>query len=168
MNASENPFYEIMSEHSNEKLLDIVENKRNEYEVDAISAAESVLKLRNISWTIKSEETEPIQFENVREEINYRLENGETIEMIRNDLKSRGVNVFEYAEMDQEEEAKNNPDFAYNRNKLGLRISAVVMMLYALLRASQRNSDDGIFFVIILFVVLVLLVLSFLVKSGKK
>jgi len=168
MNFSENPFFEIMSRHSDSKLIDIVENRRDEYNPDALAAAENVLKSRKISWTIKSEEPEEIQFENTRDEISYRLANGESIEVIRNDLKSRGVDVFDYAEKDQEEEAKNDPEFAAKRKKLGLRVGAFVTLFYALINTHSRNHDAGLVFAIIMGIAIILLVLSFVIESDKK
>ena len=168
MDKNSNTFFEVMSRHSDKKLLEIVEDKRDEYNSEALEAAEFVLRSRNISWKVlkkTGEEEQVTYFEDVQSEIDYRLAQGENIEDIRRSLKLRGINIFEYADMEKKEAEKNNPEFAALRKKLGLRIGAVIMMLYGL-----RPYHDAFLMAMITFAIaLILFIASFFVgKPGNE
>lgn len=51
----ENQFLEVMREHSDDELLEILNVKRGEYVADAIAAVEEVLKERGVSYEKKSD-----------------------------------------------------------------------------------------------------------------
>lgn len=52
----ENKFLEVMREHSDEELLEILNVRRKDYVVDAIVAVEEVLKERGVVYEKKTEE----------------------------------------------------------------------------------------------------------------
>lgn len=56
MDTNKNQFLEIMREHSDDKLLEILNVKRKEYVADAIVAAEEVLKERGVSYEKKADD----------------------------------------------------------------------------------------------------------------
>lgn len=56
MNTKKNQFLEIMREHSDDKLLEILNVKRKEYVVDAIAAVEEVLQERGVSYEKKPDD----------------------------------------------------------------------------------------------------------------
>ena len=51
-----NPFLDVMRQHSNEELLQILNVKRTDYVADAIAAAEEVLGERGVIFEKKSDE----------------------------------------------------------------------------------------------------------------
>ena len=141
-----NRFYEIMKKHPDAKLLDIVTNRRSDYEPDALDAAQQVLDERGVKWELPQEQFkdyEPI--ENLRDEIAQRLAAGENIEQIKSQLKEeKGIDVFEYAEREQEAEEKINPDFAAKRRYYGGVGASMLLVMFAGLRFARRAPVLGV------------------------
>lgn len=82
-------FYSRYKAYEDERLLKIVGEDREGYQTEAIEAAEQILQERGVSIPeIKVVEESEMSVES---EIQYRLENGESIEMISLDMKNRGV-----------------------------------------------------------------------------
>ncbi|HET6989940.1 MAG TPA: hypothetical protein VFJ43_01395, partial [Bacteroidia bacterium] len=113
-----------------------------------VLAAEEVLRSRNISW-IKSEmekdEVEVLTIEELREQIATRLSNGEKIEAIRDDLKRNGVDVMEYAELDQEKAAEEDPSFGSRRVKAGAISSSIVFVCIMIMRQINIEHNSTFF-----------------------
>lgn len=140
-----NPFYDVMKKHPDAKLLDIVQHRRRDYQLGALDAAELVLKERGVKWEMPEEKFaayEPI--ENVRDEIAQRLATGENIEQIKSQLKDeKGIDVFEYAEREQEAEERVNPDFAAKRRYFGGVGTSMLLVIFAGLRLARYSPGVG-------------------------
>lgn len=126
-----NPFYEVMQKHPDSKLLEIVEKKRNDYQPEALAAAEQVLTERNISWTIPEvKQAKETDVKKIRSEIQQRIESGQNINMIKESLKEKGVNPLDFAEMDQNEAEKSDPNLAKKRTRIGAAALSIVAIVY--------------------------------------
>lgn len=89
-----NSFLEVMESHPDKKLKEIVESERGDYKAQAIEAAEFVLRKRKV----KFKEAEPLEivemtYDEIREDIEKRKANGESMPSIRKYYKEAGVDV---------------------------------------------------------------------------
>ena len=82
-------FYSRYRNYDDERLLKIVGQDRAGYQAEAIEAAERILQERDVP--IPEIEAVEVPEMSIDEEIQYRLENGESIELISLDLKNRGI-----------------------------------------------------------------------------
>ena len=78
MDKKRNQFLEVMRQHSDDELLKILNDKRKEYVVDAIAAAEEVLQERGIRFKRKPNKgclakNKILTIENIKADITKRL-----------------------------------------------------------------------------------------------
>lgn len=139
-----NPFYDVMQNHPDSKLLDIVEKKRKDYQPEALAAAEQVLTERNITWTIPEvKQTKETDVKKIRSEIQQRIESGQNINMIKESLKVKGVNPLDFAEIDQQEAEKSDPDLAKKRVRTGAAALAIVGIVFVGLKGMKYATEMG-------------------------
>jgi hypothetical protein len=142
----ENPYFKKMNANSDAKLLEIVEGFRDKYNPEAIAAAEEVLCSRNVSFLkpeIETDEVEVLTIEELRGQIANRLAKGENIQVIRADLKTKGVDIFEYADQDQEKAAEEDSNFGARRMKAGALSSSIVFICLLLMKMILRSHDNS-------------------------
>jgi hypothetical protein len=89
-----NPFFEVMNAHSDKKLKEIVEKKRADYQPEAVVAAEFVLRKRNVKFKeAPADEIIEMTVDEIREDIIRRRQQGENYREIRQDYKSKGIDI---------------------------------------------------------------------------
>jgi hypothetical protein len=139
-----NAFYEIMQKHNDERLLEIVERKRADYQPEAIAAAEQVLSERKISWKLPEEKIETVKkisAQDVRKQINEGLQTGQNINMIKDKLRDQGVDVFDYAEADLNEAEENDPVLKKARARRTVAIMGIVFLVFVASKSHRLISD---------------------------
>ncbi len=91
----DNPFLETMQSHSDQKLKEIVEKKRNDFQPDAIRAAEHILRSRRIKFTeAEPDEIVEMTYDEIRDDIIARQQKGQSMESIRAYYKDCGVDIY--------------------------------------------------------------------------
>jgi hypothetical protein len=90
-----NSFLETMQAHSDQKLKEIVERKRDDFQPEAIQAAEHVLRERKVKFKeAEPDEIVEMTFEEIREDIMARQKKGQSMDSIRAYYKDCGVNIY--------------------------------------------------------------------------
>ena len=114
----ENSFFEIMSKYSDEQLIRIVTEQRNDYREDAVTVAEDILVRRGI--VIEQPCRQPMTSEEIRNEMNERLSDGESFFSVKSDFKERGIDVPDITEKleIQEEKSLNSGSKKRKRNHI--------------------------------------------------
>ncbi|HTL80789.1 MAG TPA: hypothetical protein VL651_03745 [Bacteroidia bacterium] len=98
-----------MNSHPNAKLIDIVENKRDDFQPEAVAAAELVLKNRNVKFkTPEPVEIIPMTVDEIREEVEARKKAGESMQSIKMDFRSKGVDLNKLDDALQDENEKRS------------------------------------------------------------
>jgi cation transport ATPase len=128
-----NDFYSIMQNHSDEKLLEIVEKRRTDYQAEALAAAEQVLTERGLTWKVPENQVQQLTAMEMRTEINKRLQSGQNMAQIRESLRDQGIAAFDFVEKFEEkkEQSKTEAKKASGLKLLGAVI--VVLAVFALL-----------------------------------
>lgn len=168
-----NPFSEKMAQFPDEQLLAIVTRLRNDYQPDAVAAAEAEIHRRGLALPAvpADEEPEQLTLEEIRNEIAGRKASGESTETILADMKRRGLDVFEYAEADQEDEAKNNPDFARKRTRTRFVFAVILgtgFILLKLYSGSRYNHDRDLQAMLTLVIAVIALVVFFVWERRQR
>ena len=117
----ENNFFEIMSKQSDEQLINIVTEQRNDYREDAVVVAENILMQRGIA--IKQPLRQPAKPKEIRNEINKRLAEGESIYSIKSDFRERNIEVPDIMDelaIKEKNVNKKNPILMYGFGIFGI------------------------------------------------
>lgn len=92
--AQQNSFLETMHSHSSDRLKEIVEQQRGDYQPEAIAAAEQILRKRNIKFKEpEPDENVEMTYEEIREDIRKRRVKGQSMSSIRAYYKECGVDI---------------------------------------------------------------------------
>lgn len=134
-----NSFIETMHSQSSEKLKEIVEKKRGDYQPDAIAAAEAILKKRNVKFKQpEPDEHVEMTYEEIREDIRKRRVKGQSMTSIRAYYKECGVDIDmpEIKGEEQQNTAPASPGFTMLKARgigalIGIGLACFVQLQHA-------------------------------------
>lgn len=157
----DNPFLETMQSHSDRKLKDIVENFRSDYQPDALSAAEYVLRQRKVKFTeAEPDEIVEMSDEEIRDDIQQRRAKGESMSSIREYYRSCGVDIDDVDGTISESSKK-----AAKRIKMRVGLTLLGAFVAAMVHFNDKGKSGGS--TIVLIVIGAIAVVWLAATSGK-
>lgn len=152
-----NPFTDIMEHRSDAELVDLVENKRSDYQQVALDAAEAILIRRRVNFqSPDKDEIIVMTVDQIRAEIIARSRNGESMSRIKQDFEEQGVDI-DAMEMDARREDQTYVDKQFQKVRIGWFFGGTVLAFIINYRNQSPYSLPIIFEVIVTAVVLFLL-----------
>lgn len=114
----DNPFFEKMNSLPDHRLKEMVERHRDQYQPEALVAAEEILRSRNVMF-IEAEPVEEIEmtYEEIREDIRVRRAKGQSMSGIREYYKSCGVDI-DSPEIRRGEESPSSRPWSFREIRL--------------------------------------------------
>ncbi len=156
-----NPFIDIMENRSDAELIDLVENKRSNYQQDALDAAEAVLRRRRVNFkSAEADEIIVMTVDEIRAEIIARNRNGESMSKIREDFEEKGVDI-DVMEMEARQEDLTKADKQFQKFRIAWFFAGTFLAFVINYNNHNLHSLPLIFEVIVTAVVL-----FFLLKKG--
>lgn len=162
-----NPFFEVMDNHPDQKLKEIVELKRGDYQPEALEAAEFVLRKRKVKFK-EQEPDEVIEMtvEEIREDIIRRRQQGETLREIRIDYRSKGVDIDDLEDEHKEDVEKLYKAWNFRKTKFGFYLIGMTAALIVSL--NNKGNKDLLNLVIGILAVAGVTWLYFLLRKPKQ
>jgi hypothetical protein len=140
-----NSFLEKMQLHSDQKLKEIVERKRSDYNAEALLAAEQILRSRNIQFKeAEPDEIVEMTYDEIRDDIAARQRAGESLPGIRKYYKDAGVNI-------DSKEVRGTSTEPWSFRKVRALFFLIGVVCAAIVSVAKHGMSGGVTIVFIVF-----------------